>query len=148
MFITNSESDLEYSEGGTIYGNLDEHHNEQIPQIYAELLGQANAFQRENGIEFQRFERTVSIMKDIRVNYESCEYNADNSTLTTKGTLEYGGQQFNAEFVQHQDETPTVHVRNEDVEFTCHNGVTAEVHNYNSMDYDADAIFKLSLIHI
>jgi hypothetical protein len=142
MSITNSESDLEYSEGGTIYGNLDEHHNEQIPQIYAELLGQANAFQRENGIEFQRFERTVSIMKDIRVNYESCEYNADNSTLTTKGTLEYGGQQFNAEFVQHQDETPTVHVQNEDVEFTCHNGVTAEAHNYNGMDYDADAIFK------
>lgn len=87
-------------------------------------------------------ERTAITMKDIRVNLESCEYNADNSTLTTKGTLEYGGQQFNAEFVQYQDETPTVHVRNEDVEFTCHNGVTAEVHNYNSMDYDADAIFK------
>lgn len=81
-------------------------------------------------------------MKDIRVDFESCEYNADNSTLTTKGTLEYGGQQFIAELVQHQDETPTVHVQNEDIEFTCHDGVTAEAHNYNGMDYDADAIFK------
>lgn len=81
-------------------------------------------------------------MKDIRVNFESCEYNVDNSTLTTKGTLEYGGQQFIAELVQHQDETPTVHVQNEDIEFTCHDGVTAEAHNYNGMDYDADAIFK------
>ena len=45
MSLANNTSDLEYSEGEEIFGNLDEEHSKQIPDIYAAVISKAVDYQ-------------------------------------------------------------------------------------------------------
>lgn len=165
MSLANNTSDLEYSEGEEIFGNLDAAHNKQIPEIYSTMISKAAEYQhtsheailarisyeskntKQEQIVENQDERQGSTMKEFEVNFDSCEYDAESDTMRTTGKASFNGKEYDASFIEHDGQNPAVCIRNDAVEVNYQNGGNFDGYGLNTDEGKtirsaADSIFR------
>ena len=65
-------------------------------------------------------------MNDLKIVYNHCEYDSDSDTMTTTGKMDFGGKEYDVEFVEHAGQSPIVTVSNDSVEMSYSNGATVD----------------------
>ena len=91
-------------------------------------------------------ERKVT-MDDIKIKFDSCEYDNENDVMTTTGKANINGKEYEVTFTEHDGKIPNVNISNTDIEMGYSNGSTIDGYGLETGEgkalYDAaDTIYR------
>lgn len=86
-------------------------------------------------------------MEDIKIKFETCEYDDENDVMTTTGKANINGKEYDVTFVEHDGRIPNVIISNADIEMCYSRGSTIDGYGLETGEgkalYDAaDTIYR------
>lgn len=86
-------------------------------------------------------------MEDIKIKFETCEYDDENDVMTTTGKANINGKEYEVTFTEHDGKIPNVNISNTDIEMGYSNGSTIDGYGLETGEgkalYDAaDTIYR------